>query len=61
MYKSNPTKSSAMKIGEHIPCEYSISKIWTFDGIENKHNVYRGEHCIKRFCESLREHAIKIN
>ena len=50
-----------MKIGEHIPCEYSISKIWTFDGIENKHNVYRGEHCIKRFCKSLREHAIKIN
>ena len=24
------------KIGEHIPCGYSMSTIWTFDGIENK-------------------------
>ena len=24
------------------------------------HDVYRGKDCMKRFCESLREHAIKI-
>ena len=27
---------------------------------ENKHNVYRGKDCMKKFYESLREHAIKI-
>ena len=27
----------------------------------NRHDVYRGKDCIKKFCESLREHAmIKI-
>ena len=32
--------------------------IWTFDGIENKHDVYTGEDCLKHICESLREHAM---
>ena len=37
-----------------------MSTIWTFDSIENKNNVYRGEDCMKKFCESLREHKMKI-
>ena len=32
----------------------------TFKRIENKHNVYRGKDCMKKFCESLREPAMKI-
>ena len=39
---------------------YSMSTIWTFDGIENKHDVYRGDNGMNNFCESLREHAMKI-
>ena len=38
----NPKKSSTTKIGEHIPCRYSMSTIWTFAKIENKHTLYRG-------------------
>ena len=34
--------------------------IWTFDDIENKHDVYRGADCMKKFCKSLREHEMKI-
>ena len=37
-----------------------MSMIWSFNGIENKHDVYRGEDCIKSFCKSLREHNMKI-
>ena len=37
-----------------------MSEIWTFDGIENKHDVYRGEYSVKKFCEFLKEHALKI-
>ena len=37
-----------------------MSMIWTFDSMENKNNVYRGEDCMKKFCESLREHTVKI-
>ena len=28
--------------------------------IENTHYIFRGEDCMKMFCESLRKHAIKI-
>ena len=24
------------------------------------HDVYRGKDCMKKFCESLREHAMKV-
>ena len=41
-------KTSTAKVGEYIPCGYSMSAIWTFDGIENKHDVYRGEDCMKK-------------
>ena len=34
---------------------YSMSTIWTFNNIENKHILYQGEDCMKTFCESLRE------
>ena len=34
--------------------------IWAFSGIENMHGVYRGEDCMKKFCESLKENAMKI-
>ena len=43
-FKNNPEKSSTPKIGEHIPCGYSMSAIWIFDDIENKHDAYRGEY-----------------
>ena len=44
--------SSKTKIGKHIPCEYSMSTIWGFDHIENKHSLYRGKDCMKKFCAS---------
>ena len=37
-----------------------MSKIPSFKSIENKHNVFRGKDCMKKFCESLREHPLKI-
>ena len=40
--------------------QVSISTISSFKNIENKHDVYIGKDCIKKFGKSLREHAIKI-
>ena len=34
--------------------------IFSFRSLENKHDVYRGKDCIKRFSEFLRENAMKI-
>ena len=37
-----------------------MSAISSFRSIENKHDMYRGKDCMKKFCESLREHPMKI-
>lgn len=37
-----------------------MSKILSFKNKGNKHDVYRGKDCMRTFCESLREHGIKI-
>ena len=59
-YKSNPENSSTAKLSEYIPSGFSISTISSFRSIENKHDVYRGKDCMTKFCEFLREHAMKI-
>ena len=33
--------SLTTKIGEHIPCGYSMSTVWAFDDAENKHSLYK--------------------
>ena len=39
---------------------HQIFQCLSFKGIENKHNVDRGKDCMKKLCEYLREHALKI-
>ena len=56
---NNPVRFSTTKIGEYIPCGYSMSTILGFDHMENKHTLSLGKNCIKKFCTSLREHAKK--
>ena len=58
--KNNPKNSFTTKVSEHIPSGFSMSTISSFKSIENKHDVYRGNYCLKRFCEPLREHAIEL-
>ena len=58
--ENNSEKSSIRKVGKHIPCGYSVSTIWGFNQIEDKHTLYREQDCMKKICESLREHAKSI-
>ena len=58
--KSNPQNLFATKVSEHISSGFLMCIIWSFKGIENSHDVYRGKDCMKKFCESLGEHAMKI-
>ena len=57
---NNPENSKTTKIGEHIHCGYSMSTIWAFHNIENKHTFYRVEDCMRKFCESLKQHAKNV-
>ena len=49
--KNNPENSSTTKFGEHILSGFSMSKISPFKSIENKHDVYKGKDCMKKFCD----------
>ena len=37
-----------------------MSTVWAFDNIVNKHTLYHGEYCMKKFCTSLREYATNV-
>ena len=37
-----------------------MSTTYTFDHLENKRTIYRGKDFLKKFCESLTEHAKNI-
>ena len=58
--KNNPKNSFKTKASEHIPSRFSMSTKSSYRSIGNKHDVYRIKDCMKRFCESLREHVMKI-
>ena len=58
--KNNPENLSTAIVSQHIPSGVSISTIPSFRSIENKHDVYRGKDCMKKFCEFLREHSMNI-
>ena len=47
--KINPENSSTTKVSKHIPSGFSISTISSFRSTENKHDVYRGKDCMKKF------------
>ena len=37
-----------------------MSTISSFKSITNKYDVYSGKDCMKKFCEFLKKHAMKI-
>ena len=44
----NSGSSSTINFCEHIPSGFSMSTISSFRNIENKHDVYRGQDCMKK-------------
>ena len=45
---------------KHTPFGYSLFTNCSFDTTKNKLDCYRENDCMERFCENLRDHAIKI-
>ena len=58
--KNDSENSFTTKVDKHVLSGFSMSTISSFKNIENNHDVYRGKDCMKTFCGSLREHAMKI-
>ena len=58
--KNNPENSSTTNVSEHIPSGLSMSTISSFTISSSTISSFRGKTCMKKFCEFLREHALKI-
>ena len=58
--KNNSENSSTTKVSSPILSGFSMSTMSSLKSTENKHDVYRGKDCMKKFCEFSREHAMKI-
>ena len=52
--KNNPEKSPTTKVSEDIPSGFSLSAISSFKALKNKHDVHKGEDCMKKYCEFLK-------
>ena len=39
---------------------FNVNNLQVSAHVENKHILYHGKDCIKKFCESLREHAKNV-
>ena len=58
--KNNPKNSFKTKVSKHIASVFSMPAISLFRSTENKHHVYRSKDCMKKLCQFLRKHEIKI-
>ena len=57
---NNPIKSNATAKALHKPSGYSLLTSCSFDKSENKQTYYRKRDCMKRFCNDLKNHVIRI-
>ena len=58
--QNNPEKSYTEKKAKHRPSGYSLVTCCLFDKLKNERKYYRGEDCMKIFCEDLKDQAMKI-
>ena len=49
--RNDPEKSSTTELNKHTPSGYSLFAHCSFDTTKNKIDYYRGEDCMKIFCE----------
>ena len=56
---NNPEKSSTIKLNKHKPSGFSLFTYCSFN-TKNKLDYYRGEDCMKVFCNVLKEHVERI-
>ena len=60
--ENNDQNKSTIQINNHILCGYSMYTQCSFDNTKNKLDHYRGEDCMKKFIDSLKNYvSITIN
>ena len=59
-FENSETNSYIEKKLLHVPCGYSIITSYSFDNSLNEQKYYRGEECMQRFSQDLKEIFIQL-
>ena len=54
----NPEGSYTKEINQHIPSGFCVNSVFTYGEVENPLKLYRGEDCVKVFCDYV-ENEVK--
>ena len=54
----NPEKSYTKEINQHVPSGFCVNNVFAYEEVENPLKLYRGEDCIKVFCDYV-ENKVK--
>ena len=58
--QNNSNESYTERKAIQEPYSYSLDLVCSFDSKKDKHNFYRGNDCIKKFCSKLKELGTKV-
>ena len=58
--QNNSEKSYIENKAKHIPLGYSLVTCCSYDRSKDERNHYRGEDCMDKFCNNLRDQAMEI-
>ena len=58
--QNNPEKPYTEKKAVHKPTGYSLITCCSFDKSKNERKYYRGNDCMKIFCNDLKDQANKV-
>ena len=56
----DPNEPYTKEVNRHIPSGYCVYSKFTYGEVENPLELYRGEDCVEKFCEYIREEAKRL-
>ena len=59
-HQNYPEESYTEKKDKYEPSGWAMFTNCSFDVTENKLDYYRGRDCIKKLCEKVKDHALKV-
>ena len=56
----NPNQPYITKVNKHIPSGWCVYSKFAYGDIKDPLTIYRGEDCVKRFCDHLMHEAHRL-
>ena len=56
----DPSEPYTKEVNQHIPSGFCVNSKFTYGEVENPLELYRGEDCVEKFCEYIKEEARRL-